>query len=90
PELIMVLERAVSFRQAEICEEQIIFDEAPPQAEVISVGQTLAEMEKKLIYQTLQLTAANKSQAARLLGISIRTLRNKLNEYKERGVHESL
>jgi two-component system response regulator AtoC len=90
PELIMVLERAVSFRQSDICAEQIIFDEVQPRQEVISVGQTLAEMEKKLIYQTLQLTAANKSQAARLLGISIRTLRNKLNEYKERGAHESL
>lgn len=89
-ELIMVLERAVSFSQSEIHADQIIFDEAPAKQESMSVGQTLAEMEKKLIYQTLQLTASNKSQAARLLGISIRTLRNKLNEYKERGAHESL
>jgi two-component system response regulator AtoC len=89
-ELIMVLERAVSFKQIEIHAEQIIFDEVTTKQEVITAGQTLAEMEKKLIYQTLQLTAANKSQAARLLGISIRTLRNKLNEYKERGAHESL
>ena len=44
---------------------------------------TLAEMEKKLIMQTLQITHNNKSQAARLLGISIRTLRNKLSLYRE-------
>jgi two-component system response regulator FlrC len=43
---------------------------------------TLAEMERKLILQTLQITQNNKSHAARLLGISIRTLRNKLSQYK--------
>ncbi len=43
---------------------------------------TLAEMERKLIMQTLELTQNNKSQAARLLGISIRTLRNKLSQYR--------
>ena len=89
-ELIMVLERAVSFSKSLIKSDQIIFDEIPLHQDVMTVGQTLAEMEKKLIFQTLQLTASNKSQAARLLGISIRTLRNKLNEYKERGAYESI
>lgn len=50
--------------------------------------QTLAEMERQLIFQTLNITQNNKSQAARLLGISIRTLRNKLSLYRE-DVHES-
>jgi two-component system response regulator AtoC len=56
---------------------------------------TLAEMERKLIMQTLQITQNNKSHAARLLGISIRTLRNKLSQYKSEssttleGFHES-
>lgn len=44
---------------------------------------TLADMEKKLIIQTLQITQNNKSHAARLLGISIRTLRNKLSDYRK-------
>jgi DNA-binding NtrC family response regulator len=44
--------------------------------------QSLAEMEKQLIFQTLTITKHNKSQAARLLGISIRTLRNKLSLYE--------
>jgi len=44
---------------------------------------TLADMEKKLIMQTLELTQNNKSQAARMLGISIRTLRNKLTLYRD-------
>lgn len=50
---------------------------------------TLNEMERKLILQTLQITQNNKSQAARILGISIRTLRNKLSVYKQEGLYES-
>jgi two-component system, NtrC family, response regulator AtoC len=50
---------------------------------------TLDEMEKKLIMQTLELTRNNKTQAARMLGISIRTLRNKLSQYKEGDQYES-
>lgn len=46
-------------------------------------GMTLSEMEKKLIFQTLELTRQNKTRAAQILGISIRTLRNKLNCYRE-------
>lgn len=48
-------------------------------------GMSLSEVEKRLILQTLELTLNNKSKAAQILGISIRTLRNKLNEYKEAG-----
>jgi two-component system response regulator FlrC len=43
----------------------------------------LKEVEKKLIYQTLEETNGNRTHAAKMLGISVRTLRNKLNEYKE-------
>lgn len=50
-----------------------------------SVGMTLSEVEKRLILQTLELTAFNRTRAAHLLGISIRTLRNKLNEYRMEG-----
>jgi two-component system, NtrC family, response regulator AtoC len=46
-------------------------------SEVIS----LAEVEKQHILATLQKTNQNRTHAAKLLGISIRTLRNKLNEY---------
>lgn len=45
-------------------------------------GMTLWEMEKQLINKTLEYTKQNRTQAAKLLGISIRTLRNKLNEYR--------
>ncbi len=42
----------------------------------------LKEMEQKLIFKALEKTNGNRSHAAKVLGISIRTLRNKLNEFK--------
>lgn len=46
---------------------------------------SLREMEEKMIFKTLDQTEGNRTHAAKILGISVRTLRNKLNEYKERG-----
>ncbi|MCD6374695.1 MAG: sigma-54-dependent Fis family transcriptional regulator [Caldisericaceae bacterium] len=48
----------------------------------------LAEMERKLIFAALKKTNNHKTKAAELLGITVRTLRNKLNEYKEQGIEE--
>ena len=48
---------------------------------VIRSGVTVQEMERRLIMETLKSTSNNRTQAAKLLGISIRTLRNKLHEY---------
>ena len=50
------------------------------------VGRTVAEVERDLILDTLDHCLGNRTHAARILGISIRTLRNKLNEYVEAGV----
>lgn len=50
------------------------------------VGQTVAQVEQDLILDTLDHCLGNRTHAARILGISIRTLRNKLNEYEGRGV----
>ena len=44
---------------------------------------SLKEMEQKMIFRTLDQTDGNRTHAAKILGISVRTLRNKLNEYKE-------
>ena len=49
------------------------------------VGQTVAAMEKTLILDTLTHCLGNRTHAANILGISIRTLRNKLNEYADEG-----
>jgi DNA-binding NtrC family response regulator len=45
-------------------------------------GVTVADMERKLIMRTLERSSGNRTKAAETLGVSIRTLRNKLNEYK--------
>jgi DNA-binding NtrC family response regulator len=50
------------------------------------VGQTVAAMEQQLILDTLEHCLGNRTHAANILGISIRTLRNKLKEYTESGV----
>jgi transcriptional regulator with PAS, ATPase and Fis domain len=47
------------------------------------VGMTVKEMEQRLIGQTLKHVNDNRTYAAKMLGISIRTLRNKLREYQE-------
>jgi DNA-binding NtrC family response regulator len=46
----------------------------------------LQEMERIMIMRGLEHTSGNRTQAAELLGISVRTLRNKLNEYRSQGM----
>ena len=73
---------------ADIDAQQQAASEAPPPAtpdEALSV-MPIHEMEKRLILKSLEETTGNRTRAAELLGISVRTLRNKLNEYKKQGV----
>jgi DNA-binding protein Fis len=62
--------------------------EARLECEVVEalVGRTVAEVERDLILETLRRCLGNRTHAANVLGISIRTLRNKLNEYAADGV----
>ena len=48
----------------------------------LTAGMTVGEAERLLIIKTLEHTSQNRTRAAEMLGISIRTLRNKLNEYR--------
>jgi two-component system response regulator FlrC len=50
------------------------------------VGRTVADVERDLILETLKHCRGNRTHASSVLGISIRTLRNKLNEYAGEGV----
>jgi two-component system, response regulator FlrC len=50
------------------------------------VGRTVAVVERDLILETLKYCFGNRTHSANVLGISIRTLRNKLNEYAADGV----
>jgi len=87
-ELENVLERAVVLARSQWVDQECIqFDSLIESTPVdVSPGMSLSEVERKLILQTLELTAQNRTRAAQMLGISIRTLRNKLNEYREEGL----
>ena len=50
------------------------------------IGRTVAAVERDLIMETLKHCFCNRTHAANILGISIRTLRNRLNEYATDGV----
>jgi len=52
-----------------------------PDAVRLGVGTTVEEAEKRLILKTLEATNNNKTRAAEILGISLKTLHNKLKEY---------
>src|ERR1043165_8686702 len=52
----------------------------------LPVGTPLEEVERQMIMRTLQKTKQNKTRASELLGISLKTLHNKLNLYRERGL----
>jgi DNA-binding NtrC family response regulator len=48
----------------------------------VHVGSTVDEAERMLIQQTLEATGQNKTRAAEILGVSLKTLHNKLKEYR--------
>ncbi len=58
----------------------------PDNSDPALVGRTVADVERQLIIQTLDHCLGNRTHAANILGISIRTLRNKLKLYAEQGI----
>lgn len=91
-ELENVLERAVILAENSIVQAAHIAIENNEESNdnteeaVGFAGMTLSQVEQKLILQTLQMTEQNRTRAAEILGISIRTLRNKINEYRQAGL----
>ena len=55
---------------------------------VLRVGITMDEAEKEIIKKTLEFTQDNKTKTAKILDISLKTLHNKLNEYRLRPQHQ--
>jgi DNA-binding NtrC family response regulator len=86
-ELENTIERAVLLGSGEVLLPKHLFlekSEGSGQHPIpLKAGLSLREMEKQLIFKTLKEVNDNRTRAAKLLGISIRTLRNKLREYKE-------
>jgi two-component system response regulator FlrC len=62
---------------------------APPATDLVdsmpTCGRTIEAVEKEMILETLRQRLGNRSQTAAVLGISVRTLRNKLHEYERGG-----
>lgn len=82
-ELQNVVERSVLLATGpEIGPDQILLSEVNPPETNLAPGMTVGEAERLLIMKTLEFTGQNRTKAAEMLGISIRTLRNKLHEYK--------
>lgn len=73
----------------EVTADQSISAQAAQAADAMKsaiVGRTVADVERDLILDTLDHCLGNRTHAANILGISIRTLRNKLNQYSNEGV----
>ncbi len=97
-ELENTLHRAVLLaRGDELGPESILLTAAKPGTDAAAapvvigarqgmVGRTVADVERDLILETLQHCLGNRTHAANILGISIRTLRNKLQQYRLEGV----
>lgn len=90
-ELENAIERAVLLCSGQtVRPEDLVLDEPDGMQTVgrengLCAGLTVREMEKRLIFKTLREVDDNRTHAAVLLGISIRTLRNKLREYRVDG-----
>jgi transcriptional regulator with PAS, ATPase and Fis domain len=98
-ELRNTLERAVIVCDTGMVETKHLppgFGQAPlrtaandPDAVRLGVGTTVEEAEKMLILKTLEATSNNKTRAAEILGISLKTLHNKLKEYGSAGAESA-
>lgn len=84
-ELANIIERTVVLNTRGVIQADDIYlhNDLPPSES--QEGSTLQELEKKLIIETLQKMNNNRTKTAQSLGISIRTLRNKLQEYSKQG-----
>ena len=89
-ELRNVIERATILARGEFIESQHLPRFGPPARTVeptmgvtIAPGMTVDEAERKLILATLEAAGNNKTRAADMLGISLKTLHNKLNRMKQ-------
>jgi DNA-binding NtrC family response regulator len=58
----------------------------PSQIVPLLIGSTVGEIERELVLQTLARYEGNRTHAARVLGVSVRTLRNKIRLYSADGI----
>ncbi len=95
-ELKNLIERGVLLAEGNKIElEHLLLEEAesaqaaPREADISAIGTelfNLSEIEREMVKKALEKTYGNRTHAAKLLGISVRTLRNKLAEYRKLGM----
>jgi two-component system response regulator AtoC len=91
-QLCHLLERAILFsgQESEISTDHLKFENDFETSQTSTLKSTdvipLAEMEKQLIFAALKKTNNHRTQAAELLGITVRTLRNKLHLFEQEGI----
>ncbi len=59
---------------------------APNEIVPLLIGSTVGEVERELVLQTLRRCDGNRTRAARVLGLSVRTMRNKIRQYSADGI----
>jgi DNA-binding NtrC family response regulator len=59
---------------------------APNEVVPLLIGSTVGEVERELVLQTLARCDGNRTRASRVLGVSVRTLRNKIRQYSAEGI----
>tara|TARA_R110001583_G_scaffold54634_2_gene166946 strand:+ start:3071 stop:4435 length:1365 start_codon:yes stop_codon:yes gene_type:complete len=88
-ELKHAIERAYILAENEILPSHIMVSSLEPSTELLTdgvqipVGMRLDELEKAAIYQALDESMGNKNETAKQLGISVKTLYNKLSKYQD-------
>jgi DNA-binding NtrC family response regulator len=60
---------------------------APNEVVPLLIGSTVGEIERELVLQTLARCNGNRTHAARVLGLSVRTMRNKIRQYSAEGIN---
>ena len=101
-ELEETIHRAILLaRSKEVCSDQLVHADGSLLSERLPhdtiedisveklVGHTVADVERKLILQTLERCGGNRTSASSILGISVRTMRNKLKSFVEAGIPSS-
>jgi DNA-binding NtrC family response regulator len=78
--------REMTMTTDSVAPENTAHSRAPNEVIPLLIGSTVDEVERALVVQTLARCAGNRTRAARMLGLSVRTLRNKIRLYCNEGI----
>ena len=80
----MVQRAVILCAGAEVAVEHVVLEDAPvaPVEDVKTGGRTIMELERDVILSTLERLNGNRTHTAKALGITVRTVRNRLRKYR--------